>query len=149
MQKAVRAPQLLIHRPPRLRTAAEPLQGRAPRLLLKVCFRLQILLFWYYAMSRSFMGDMDLYPCCLLAIALMLTKVIVEGNTQLNTKKQPIPLIRNASPRDSNGEKPTSPQLRPSTAIDPLSHVCLPLLSRIFYLWGASLRNAPHTVFTC
>ncbi|KAE8451579.1 hypothetical protein EG329_003652 [Mollisiaceae sp. DMI_Dod_QoI] len=47
-----------------------------------------------------------------------------EGNPQSNGKKSPIKLIRNNTAiKDTNGPKPSSPPaVRPSTAIDPLSH---------------------------
>jgi hypothetical protein len=59
----------------------------------------------------------------LLALALMLTRVFGTGNTQPNGKKLPINLIRNGSSKDASGAKPTLAPARPSTAIDPLSHV--------------------------
>jgi hypothetical protein len=67
-----------------------------------------------------------MFPCCIVLIGLVLTKLLVVGNTHINGKKQPVPLIRNTFPKDTNGEKQSSPPMRPSSAIDPLSHVCLP-----------------------
>jgi hypothetical protein len=72
----------------------------------------------------AYLMALGIFPCCILAIALMLTKIIVAGNSQINNKKAPTSLLRNTPPRDTNGEKQASPPLRPSTAIDPLSHVC-------------------------
>jgi hypothetical protein len=63
----------------------------------------------------------------LFAIALIvLTSLLAIGNAaQPNSKKVPAKSIRITSPKDTNGQKPTSPPMRPSTAIDPLSHVCI------------------------
>jgi hypothetical protein len=59
----------------------------------------------------------------ILALVIMLTRVFTTGNTQSNGKKSPINLIRNASSKDASVSKPTPAPGRPSTAIDPLSHV--------------------------
>lgn len=60
-----------------------------------------------------------------IAFVLMLTRLFDSGNAQTNGKKSPIKLIRNNTTiKEGNGSKPTSPAaVRPSTAIDPLSHV--------------------------
>jgi hypothetical protein len=64
-----------------------------------------------------------------LALALMLTGAFAVGNaaqSNINPKKPPVKVTRNASNRESNGAKPSSPTARPPTAIDPLSQVRLP-----------------------
>lgn len=71
-----------------------------------------------------------MFPCCMVVVVFVLTKVIVAGN-QLNNKKGPVNIIRNSSAKDLNGERQSSPPLRPSTAIDPLSHVSSPSASYV------------------
>ena len=71
------------------------------------------------------------YQCYILVVALLLTKCYVLGNQPpplTNGKKATAKALRNTTAvkepiKDSTEEKQTSPPLRPSTAIDPLSHV--------------------------
>jgi hypothetical protein len=70
--------------------------------------------------------DPMLLSLVFIAFVLMLTRLFESGNAQTNGKKSPIKLIRNnTNIKEGNGTKPTSPAaaVRPSTAIDPLSHV--------------------------
>lgn len=65
--------------------------------------------------------------CELLVIALLLlTAATLAGTAQNGGKISPIQLVRNPSGRAGIGLKSNSPiSDRPTTAIDPLSHVCV------------------------
>jgi WD repeat-containing protein 44 len=88
-------------------------------------------------MAFSFSGgcfrsikDVQMLWFLLFVVTLTLTCIAaISGNAQSNGKKSPIKLIRNTPSKDTNGGKPSAPSGRPPTAIDPLSHVCLPRFS--------------------
>lgn len=64
----------------------------------------------------------------LLLVMLVLTcGATTSGNTQTNGKRSPIKQFRSTPNKDANGGKSTPPA-RPPTAIDPLSHVRIPLV---------------------
>ena len=64
----------------------------------------------------------------ILLEVLLLTAVLLVDNGQKGGGKSPIKLIRNQSSKSGTLSKsPQSPTIeRPATAIDPLSHVCVP-----------------------
>lgn len=125
--KEVEQPQQTLLRP--LRTA-DIQQGRYLLLLQKVSQSCQlVMLCLFFPLSkrpRSLVeDDQMILSLVFVALVLMLTRLFDPGNTQTNGKKSPIKLIRNnTNTKESNGSKPPSPAtVRPSTAIDPLSHV--------------------------
>lgn len=74
--------------------------------------------------------------------ALMLTCIATtSGNAQVNGKKSPIKLIprNSSSSKDASSAKPSSPTGRAPTAIDPLSHVCLP---------ASHIRRSNHELYS-
>lgn len=80
-----------------------------------------------------------------LLLVRMLTGVFTTGNTQSNGKKSPINLIRNASSKDASVAKPSPAPGRPSTAIDPLSHVRSRLL-QVSYISRPIPANTAHRI---
>ena len=66
-------------------------------------------------------------PLFLMSVAFLLMAVPIIGNAQPSSKKLPIEVVRNNShSKETDTESSSQPTARPSTAIDPLSHVCFP-----------------------
>lgn len=117
----------------------------------KLCYFSACLIYGKPPGSACFQDVQMLWLLLLVPVlTFMLTIALKTGNTQSNGKKSPINnLIRNSPSRESNGSNPPAQQqARPTTAIDPLSHVCPPwsqvpmLQSKMLYEreWSAQGR---------